>query len=176
MNIKNNDKSESSRDQLRTTDYRLPTKRYISLYSFFAFDYPENWSNEIDAAGNYVFYDSNGGSGVLRIMTQNIENKTEDAAADYLKNVLIEQKDYDAAEIQAGKNKFIRFVQIHDVGETEYTVYCYVTAAEDKIVLFTFTVQSAMKQMPVAEKEKSQLLQLLSTFEFIPVDHHDHDH
>ena len=155
------------------------TERYVSLYGFFSFDYPANWKNEVDEAGNYVFYDEKGGSGVARIIT--IQNEETHVGADdeYLNKVLVDQREFDSIEVKLGACRCIRFVQLHDIEKVEYTVYYWVTASQDKIILFTYMVQSLMKELPVAELEKHQITQLISSISFMHGEekkHHHHYH
>jgi len=150
--------------------------RYISLYGFFAFHHPEHWVNELDSAGNFIFFDPNGGSGVVRVITeQRVVTNDQDAAL-YLDKIKEAQKDYDASELFLGEHRFIKFVQIHEMNGTAFQITFFVTAEKDKVIMFNYTVQQTMSEMPVAVKEMSQLETLLSTVEFMHGEDHDHHH
>lgn len=151
-----------------------PTTRFVSLYGFYAFAYPEGWINETDETGNYVFYNPNGGSGIIRILTQINEDKSEGNASRNLEQVLQNQHEYDAKRFTAGVNEGVSFVQIHEVNGKEFTLSCYVLTVEDKIVLFTYLVDSEMKTLPTSHAEKEDLMRLLASVEFMPADHHHH--
>ncbi len=157
-----------------------PTERFVSLFGFFAFEYPKNWKSEVDESGNYIFYDNQNGSGVIRIIASKDRSRPVPSTLTttphiFLNRVLEAQKDYDAKEEIIADNRFISYVQVHDIDNTEYTVYNIVTAKDDKVVVISYTVQSLMKYLPVAEKEKQQLETLLQSFTFMHSDeHHTH--
>jgi hypothetical protein len=139
-------------------------ERFVSLHGFFAFEYPSQWTNEVDASGHYIFYQGSGGSGVLRVMLLENEFTGEDAAKKMLEAVYEQNKSFEPSLYAAGKNRFVHFVKRHEVNGADYTVYYWVTASASQVVLFTFTVQSAMKNMPTAEEEKNQIESMIGTF------------
>jgi hypothetical protein len=145
----------------------MTTERFVSLYGFFAFEYPKHWKQEADESGQYVFFNGAGGSGVLRIIVMDNEFEGEDAGKKMLEEVYNQNKAFAPSLYAAGNNRFVAFVKEHDVNGASFTVYYWVTAHQDKVVLLTYTVQTTMKEMPAAETEKQQIEALMATFEFL---------
>ena len=150
-------------------------QRFVSLYGFFVFDYPNHWVEETDEAGHYIFSNNNGGQGALRIMLLPNEFEGEYAAVKMLEEVYNQNKDFDPALIAAGDNRFVSFVKEHDINGGYYTVYYWTTAKYDKVVLFTFTVQSELKTLPALQKEKQEVEEMIATFEFLSGEDHQHE-
>ena len=151
------------------------TQRFVSLYGFFAFDYPNHWVEETDEAGHYIFYNNNGGQGALRIMLLPNEFEGDDAAVKMLEEVYKQNKDFDPSLIAAGENRFVSFTKEHEINGGMFTVYYWATAKYDKVVLFTFTVQTALKTLPALQQEKEEVEQMISTFEFLSGEDHQHE-
>jgi hypothetical protein len=143
------------------------TERFVSLYGFFAFEYPKHWKQEADASGQYVFYNEAGGSGVLRIIVMDNEFEGEDAGKKMLEEVYNQNKPINPSLYAAGANRFVAFVKEHDINGAGYTVYYWATAHQNKVVLLTYTVQTGMKNMAAAETEKQQIEALMASFEFL---------
>ncbi len=152
----------------------INTKRFVSLYGFFAFDYPIHWVEETDEAGHYIFYNNNGGKGALRIMLLPNEFEGEGAAVKMLEEVYKQNKDFDPALIAVGDNRFVSFVKEHDINGGSFTVYYWATAKYDKVVLYTFTAQTELKALPALQQEKQEVEEMIATFEFLSGEDHKH--
>jgi hypothetical protein len=150
---------------LHSSNY--PTERFVSLHGFFAFEYPANWSLEADEAGQYVFFNPSGGSGVLRVMLLPNEFEGVDAEKNMLNEVYQQNIDCEPSLYAAGTNRFVHFAKMHDVQGTLFSVYYWASAQVSNVILFTYTIQSAMKNMPVSEFEKSQIETLITTFKWL---------
>lgn len=151
------------------------SQRFVSLYGFFAFDYPNHWVEETDEAGHYIFYNNNGGQGALRIMLLPNEFEGEDAAVKMLEEVYKQNKDFDPALMAVGENRFVSFTKEHEINGGTFTVYYWATAKYDKVVLFTFTVQTALKTLPALQQEKQEVEEMIATFEFLSGEDHQHE-
>lgn len=143
------------------------TKRFVSLYGFFSIEYPEHWNQETDKSGQYIFSNDAGGSGVTRIIVFDNEFTGEDAGVKMLEEVYSQNKDFNPALLAAGNNRFVHFVKEHDVNGSNFTVYYWVAAHSDKVVLITYTIQTSMKGMPTPELEKQQLETMVASLEFM---------
>ncbi|MES2559190.1 MAG: DUF3805 domain-containing protein [Bacteroidota bacterium] len=143
------------------------TQRFVSLYGFFAIEYPATWKQETDEAGQYIFSNDAGGSGVARIIVFDNEFKGEQADVKLLEEVYLQNKEFNPSLLAAGKNRFVHFVKEHDVNGANFTVYYWVTAKGDKVVLLTYTLQTSMKGMPVPELEKQQVETMVASLEFM---------
>ncbi len=150
------------------------TQRFVSLYGFFSFNYPSYWTNETDEAGHYIFFNNNGGQGALRIMLLPNEFEGDDAAVKMLEEVYKQNKSFDPSLIAAGENRFVSFVKEHDINGTNFTVYYWATAKFDKVVLFTFTVQTDLKTLPALLQEKIEVEEMVASFEFLSGQDHQH--
>jgi hypothetical protein len=148
------------------------TERFVSLHGFFAFHYPSTWHNETDEAGHYVFYNNNGGQGVTRIMILPNEFEGDNAATLMLEEVYKQNTAFNPELLIANNNKFVYFVKEHDINNSTFTVYYWVTTQYDKVVLFTFTQQTALKDLPQAIAEKSVVENMIGSFEFLSGEHH----
>ena len=151
------------------------TKRFVSLYGFFAFDYPNHWVEEADESGHYIFYNNSGGKGALRIILLPNEFEGEDAAVKMLEEVYKQNKDFDPALIAVGDNRFVSFVKEHDINGGSFTVYYWATAKYDKVVLYTFTAQTELKTLPALQQEKQEIEEMIATFEFLSGEDHQHE-
>lgn len=143
------------------------TQRFVSLYGFFAITYPAHWKQETDEAGQYIFANEAGGSGVARILVFDNEFEGDDAAVKMLEEVYSQNKNFNPQLLAAGQNRFVHFVKEHDVNGSNFTVYYWATAHSDKVVLLTYTIQTAMKGMPTPEEEKQQLEAMVASLEFL---------
>ncbi|MES2780525.1 MAG: DUF3805 domain-containing protein [Bacteroidota bacterium] len=143
------------------------TQRFVSLYGFFAIEYPSHWKQETDESGQYIFSNDAGGSGVVRIIVIDNEYKGEDAGVKILEEVYNQNKAFSPSLLAAGKNRFVHFVKEHDVNGSSFTVYYWATAHSDKVVLLTYTIQTSMKGMPTPELEKQQLETMVASLEFM---------
>jgi hypothetical protein len=146
-------------------DYK--TERFVSLHGFFAFQYPAHWSMESDDAGHYVFFNPSGGSGALRVMLLPNEFEGDDAEKNMLNEVYEQNKEFEPSLYAAGKHRFVYFAKKHTVQGADFTVYYWATAFREHVLLFTYTIQSAMKNMPIPELEKSQIETLVTTLEWL---------
>lgn len=81
------------------------TQRFVSLYGFFAFDYPNHWVEKPMRPCYYRFYNNNGGQGALRIMLLPNQFEGDDAAVKMLEEVYKQNKDFDPSLIAAGENR-----------------------------------------------------------------------
>lgn len=145
----------------------MTTERFVSLYGFFAFDYPKHWKQEAETSGQYVFFNEAGGSGVLRILIMDNEFEGADAGKKMLEEVYNQNTLFSPSLYAAGANRFVAFVKEHEVNGAGFTVYYWATAHQDKVVLFTYTVQTSMKQMEAAETERQQIESMMASFEFL---------
>jgi hypothetical protein len=143
------------------------TQRFVSLHGFFAFAYPTHWLQETDEAGHYIFYQPNGGQGVLRLILLPNEFSGEDAAKKMLDEVYKQNSAFEPVLYAANDNRFVSFVKEHDVAGVNYTVYYWATAKHSQVVLFTYTVQTAMKTMDVPELERQEIEGMIGSFEFL---------
>lgn len=150
------------------------TERFVSLHGFFAFRYPSGWANETDEAGHYLFYDRDGGQGVLRIMLLENEFEGEGASEKMLEEVYRQNKEFAPELLLANGSRFVYFVKRHEVNGGDFTVYYWATARYDKVVLFTFTLQSALKELPKAADEKELVESMVASFEFLESREHRH--
>ena len=148
------------------------TQRFVSLHAFFAFEYPAHWTNEVDEAGHYIFSDPNGGAGVLRIITLPNEFEGADAAVKMYEAIVQQNESFNPTLMAAGENRFIHFTKIHEVGGAPFTVQYWVTVREDKVVLFTYTIQTAMRDMPKPIEEKNAIEHMIVSLQFL----HNHAH
>lgn len=142
-------------------------KRFVSLHGFFAFEHPAGWMNETDEAGHYIFFDQNGGQGVLRIMILPNEFEGEEAGRMMLDEVYRQNREFNPELLATGENRFVHFVKEHEVNMTNFTVYYWATAKADKVVLFTYTVQTDMKALPKAEDERSEIEAMIGSYEWM---------
>lgn len=150
------------------------TQRFVSLHGFFAFAYPTHWLQETDEAGHYIFYQPNGGQGVLRLILLPNEFSGEDAAKKMLDEVYKQNSAFAPVLYAANDNRFVSFVKEHDVAGVNYTVYYWATAKHSQVVLFTYTVQTAMKTMDVPELERQEIEGMIGSFEFLKEEEHQH--
>jgi hypothetical protein len=142
-------------------------KRFVSLHGFFAFEHPAAWVNETDEAGHYIFFDQDGGQGVLRIMIMPNEFEGEDAGKFMLDEVFKQNREFGPELLATGQNRFVYFVKEHEVNRASFTVYYWATAKADKVVLFTYTVQTDMKTLPKAENEKAEIEAMIGSYEWM---------
>lgn len=149
------------------TDQTNSTQRFVSLYGFFSFNHPKLWKQETDAAGHYIFSNDAGGSGVVRIMVLDNEYKGDDAAKKLLEEVYNQNKDFSPSLLAVGTNRFVQYTKEHNINGGNFTVYYWVTAAQDKAVLITYTVQTSMKEMATAVSEREEMERLVASFEFM---------
>lgn len=153
------------------------THRFVSLYGYFAFEYPGHWIQETDEQGHYVLYNENGGAGVLRIIVMEHELEGDDGATRMREDVLKQNQAFDPAVYIKGENTFVHFVKEHAVNGDDFTVHYWITAHADKMILFTLTLQTALKALPAALLELEQMEMLLATVEFLKGHvHHPHEH
>ncbi|MCU0442005.1 MAG: DUF3805 domain-containing protein [Bacteroidia bacterium] len=145
----------------------MTTQRFVSLHGFFAVAYPSAWTQETDEHGHYLFYNTNGGSGVARIMVLENEFTGENADAKLMEEVYNRHHDFEPQLLVAGVNRFVHYQKVHDVNGTPFSVSYWVTAKQDKVVLITFTIQSSMKEMDVAIAEKREIEQMVASFTFL---------
>lgn len=150
------------------------TERFVSLHGFFAFEYPNTWVNETDEAGHYIFYHNSGGQGVLRIMLLQNEFEGPDAAKLMLEEVYKQNSGFSPELLATNNSKFVYFVKEHNINNSDFTVYYWATAQYDKVVLLTFTQQSALKELPKAVQEKEEVEQMVASFEFLSGEGHMH--
>ena len=143
------------------------TQRFVSLYGFFAIEYPSYWKQETDEAGQYIFSNEAGGSGVARIIVFDNEFSGEDASVKMLEEVFNQNKEFHPSLLAAGKNRFVHFVKEHDVNGSNFTVYYWATAHSDKVVLITYMIQTSMKGMPTPDQEKQQIEAMVASLEFM---------
>lgn len=149
-------------------------QRFVSLHGFFAFAYPTHWNQETDEAGHYLFYNNNGGQGVLRVMNMANEFEGPDAAKLMLDEVYKQNREFEPSLYAAGENRFVTFAKAHEVNGQWFTVYYWAAAKLNQVVLFTYTVQSAMKNLPVAEQERDDIETMIGSFEFLSGGEHHH--
>lgn len=143
------------------------TQRFVSLYGFFAIEYPSHWKQETDESGQYIFSNEAGGSGVARIIVFDNEFEGEGAAVKMLEEVYNQNQDFSPSLLAAGKNRFVHFVKEHEVNGSNFTVYYWATAHSDKVILLTYMIQTSMKGMHTPEIEKQQIERMVASLEFM---------
>lgn len=141
--------------------------RFVSMYGFFAIQYPKMWKQETDEAGHYVFCNEQGGSGVVRIIVLENEYTGADAITQILAAIVTQNKEFAPSLLATSKNKFVHFIKEHIVNTQPFTVYYWVTAFADKVVLITYTVQTSMKDMDTPIVEKQQMENMVASLEFL---------
>lgn len=142
-------------------------ERFVSLYGFFAFQFPKTWHQETDPSGHYILSSPNGGSGVIRIMVLDNQFEGLDAANQLMNEVFIQNKAYNPELLIVGSNKFVFYVKEHQVNASPFTVYYWATAFRDKAVLFTYTIQASMKDMAGPLDEKGLVEQMVASLEIL---------
>ncbi|MCC7532473.1 MAG: DUF3805 domain-containing protein [Bacteroidia bacterium] len=140
-------------------------ERFVSLFGFFAFKYPSSWTNETDESGHYLFYNANGGQGVLRVMVMPNDFGSDDEKM--IEEVLNQNREFSPSLYVANKNKFVHFVKEHTIKNSLFTVYYWATAKKDKVVLFALTVQSLMKELPLTISEREEVEAMIGSLEFL---------
>ncbi len=143
------------------------TQRFVSLYGFFSINHPQHWKQETDASGHYIFSNEAGGSGVVRIIVLDNEYQGEGADKKLLEEVYNQNKDFEPSLLAAGSNRFVQYTKEHNVNGTSFTVYYWITAHADKVVLLTYTVQTSMKDLPAATTEREEMETLIASLEFM---------
>lgn len=155
---------------------QLPTQRFVSLYGYFAFAYPTAWTQETDEHGHYIFYNPNGGAGAIRVMVMEEPDRGQDDGAKWLEQVLQDHQEFEPVLYVKGQNRFVHFVKEHEVNGGNYTVYYWITTHTDKMMLFTLTVQTQMKDMPTAVFEREQMELLIASVEMLSGESEHHSH
>ncbi len=145
----------------------VSTERFVSIQGFFAFTYPATWKSEIDEAGHYIFFNENGGSGVIRVMMLPNEFSGSEAKDKMLDEILHQNKEFGASIVQETTVPIVTFNKEHDVNGSLYTVSYYAIPTQDKTVLITYTVQSIMKVMQAVIDEQAEIIKLVKSFEFL---------
>jgi hypothetical protein len=146
---------------------KVSTERFVSIQGFFAFEYPQTWKSEIDEAGHYIFFNENGGSGVIRVMMLPNEFSGADAIEKMQNEILNQNKAFGATRVDDTKVAVVSFTKEHDVNGSLYTVTYYAIPTHDKTILITYTIQSMMKVMQTVMEEQSSLINLVKSFEFL---------
>jgi hypothetical protein len=145
----------------------MTTQRFVSLHGFFSVNYPQHWIQETDEHGQYLLYNPNGGSGVVRVIVLDNEFTGDDAAIKVLEQIYTLHIDFSPSIVASGNNRFVHYIKEHEVNNSMFTVYYWVTAKTDKVVLLTYTVQTAMKELEAVVAEKIILDEVVASFEFI---------
>lgn len=148
--------------------------RFVSLHGFFAFSHAQHWQNETDEVGHYIFSKPVAGQGVVRIMLLQNEFSGEQAAKQMLDEVFTQNKDFNPELLATALNRFIFFVKEHEVNNASYTVYYWATANNKSVVLFTYTLQTSMKDLVVCQQEKQEVESMIASFEFLTEEEHKH--
>lgn len=143
------------------------TQRFVSLHGFFAIEYPQTWTQETDEHGQYIFFNPNGGSGVGRIITLDNEFSGPDADVKLLEEVYNQHREFNPQLLAVNAHRFIHYTKIHDVNGSDFTVSYWVTARLNKVVLFTYTVQTGMKEMDTAMHEIEVMTQMVTSFSWM---------
>ncbi len=142
-------------------------KRFVSLYGFFSINHPQHWKQETDASGHYIFSNETGGSGVVRIIVLDNEYQGEGADKKVMEEVYHQNKEFAPSLLAAGYNRYVQYTKEHDVNNTNFTVYYWITACADKVVLLTYTGQTAMKDLPASITEREEMDALVASLEFM---------
>lgn len=151
---------------------QLSYNRFVSLYGFFALQYPKSWKQETDEAGHYLFFNEAGGSGVARIIVLENEFSGAHATTQFFEELVEQNKDFSPSLLAAAKNKFVHFIKEHTIQNQLFTVYYWVTAHADKVVLVTFTIQTSMKDMDTPIAEILELENMVASLEFLHYEEH----
>jgi|GEM_PF-3443413 hypothetical protein len=142
-------------------------KRFVSLHGFFAFQYPELWKQETDEAGHYLFYNENGGAGVLRVMLlpNDFENDTDGKLM--MNEIVLQNQTFNPVLNVVGNLKFISFVKQHDVHGQSFTVHYWCAVRPESVVLFAYTIQTAMRALAVPMHELQLTEKCIASFEWL---------
>ena len=89
----------------------------------------------------------------------------------YFKNT----NEINSPELLLAEYDNIKIIKEHEINSGTFTVYYWATAKYDKVVLFTFTVQTALKKLPALQQEKEEVEQMIATFEFLSGEDHQHE-
>ena len=143
------------------------TQRFVSLYGFFAVEYPKNWKQETDEHGQYIFSNPSGGSGVTRIIILDNEYTGEDAVKRMLEEIYNQNKQFNPSLMAAKRGTFVHYVKDHEVNGAVFTVYYWASAYADKIILFAYTVQEGMKEMETSIQERTVVENMVGSIEFL---------
>jgi hypothetical protein len=143
------------------------TERFVSIQGFFAFEYPSSWKNEIDEAGHYIFFNENGGSGVIRVMILPNEFTGPEAATNMSQEILNQNKDFGAHTLDDCRVPVVGFTKIHSINGSEFTVIYYAATSSNSTILLTYTVQTMMKEMDMSFVEQNDMIKLVRSFEWL---------
>lgn len=142
-------------------------QRFVSLHGFFALSYPLTWQTETDEAGHYLFYNNQGGQGVLRVMVLPNNFEGDDAERLMFNEIVTQNKSF-SPEVYATQNgRFIAYSKLHSINQQEFVVFYWATVKSDKVVLLALTQQENMKLLPVSLNEKETTEQIVASFEFL---------
>ena len=148
-------------------------ERFVSLAGFFAFEYPATWVQETDEAGHYLFYNPNGGSGLLRVILMKNDFEGENAAEEMMQEIIKQNKKFEPQIYIHGQNRFVHFVKENLVNGSSFTVYYWTIMYGENVLLFTFTIQTSLKELPSSTNEKDQVEAMIASVELL---HNTADH
>lgn len=143
------------------------TQRFVSLYGFFAIEYPKKWKQETDEHGQYIFSNDSGGSGVTRIIVLDNEYTGENAAKQALEEIFNQNKTFNPTLMATKQGTFVHYIKDHDINGSVFTVYYWASAYADKIILFAYTVQEGMKEMETSKQERVDVENMVGSIEFL---------
>jgi hypothetical protein len=143
------------------------SKRFVSLHGFYAVTYPATWIQETDEHGHYLLYNQSGGSGVTRFITLDNEYTGEDSEKQALLELFNQNQSANPQLLAINNKRFLHYVKDHDLNGAMYTVYYWVSAYANKVLLIAYTVQQGMKEMPVSVEERAVMEQILADIEFL---------
>jgi hypothetical protein len=143
------------------------TQRFVSLYGFFAIEYPKKWKQETDEHGQYIFSNESGGSGVTRIIVLDNEYAGENAAKQALEEIFNQNKAFNPTLMATKHGTFVHYIKDHDINGSVFTVYYWASAYADKIILFAYTVQEGMKEMETSIQERVDVENMVGSIEFL---------
>jgi len=145
----------------------ISTKRFVSLHGFFALSYPENWINETDEAGHYLFYNQNGGQGVLRVMVLANEFSGEEAEKLMYEEIYKQNNSFNPTMYASSNKKFIAYSKIHTINQQDFKGNYWAIVNQRKVVLFVLTQQHALADLPQSASEKETVEQIIASLEFL---------
>jgi hypothetical protein len=143
------------------------TQRFVSLYGFFAVEYPKKWKQETDEHGQYIFSNESGGSGVTRIILLDNELTGADAPKLALEEIFNQNKPFSPTLMATKQGTFVHYIKDHDINGSVFTVYYWASAYVDKIILFAYTVQASMKEMDTSVQERVDVENMIGSIEFL---------
>jgi hypothetical protein len=142
-------------------------ERFVSLQGYFAIAYPTTWQSEVDENGHYLFFNANGGSGMVRILAVP-HTYTEPNAAQRMHDEILAQHQQHEAQTRTDTSVLcVSYVQLHTISEAVYRVAYFAFPTAQQTWLFTYTIQDNMAQLPAALQEWELILKMIQSFSYL---------